>query len=180
MNFAVITAMGSDRVGFVDDVAAQIEQYGCNIEESRMSVLGGEFAMLLLVSGEGENIRKLLDHKEPMERQLDIQLIIKDTPVAPRRVPGRPYIIESFSMDAPGIVHSITRVLKQYEINIEEMETDSVPAPWTGTNMFHLKALVVVPASVHIVKLREELQQFELEQDLDIMIKPAKPNETLQ
>ena len=47
----VISALGDDRPGIVNDLSTVILEYGCNIADSRMSVLGGEFALILLVAG---------------------------------------------------------------------------------------------------------------------------------
>ena len=45
--YAVVRAIGSDRIGVVDDVSEVVELTACNIEESKMSVLGGEFAVMI-------------------------------------------------------------------------------------------------------------------------------------
>ena len=46
----VITALGDDRPGIVDELSNALFKHKLNIEDSRMSVLGGEFAVLLLVA----------------------------------------------------------------------------------------------------------------------------------
>src|SRR5262245_22455257 len=45
----VINAIGSDRTGLVYDLTRVVADCGGNILESRMTALGSEFAMLLLV-----------------------------------------------------------------------------------------------------------------------------------
>ena len=55
----VISAVGSDRTGVVQDLTKVILSCGGNIEESRMTTLGSEFAMLLLVSGNWATLNKL-------------------------------------------------------------------------------------------------------------------------
>ena len=42
----VITALGDDRPGIVDELSNALFRHNLNIEDSRMSVLGGEFAVL--------------------------------------------------------------------------------------------------------------------------------------
>ena len=51
MQFIVISALGSDRTGLVYDLTRVVLDCSGNIVDSRMSSLGSEFAMLLLVSG---------------------------------------------------------------------------------------------------------------------------------
>ena len=43
-----MSAIGKDRPGIVADLAELIFEHGCNLEDSSMTILGGEFAVLLL------------------------------------------------------------------------------------------------------------------------------------
>ena len=57
----VITALGEDRPGIVDELSSVLSKKQLNIEDSRMSVLGGEFAILMLVSGASNSIDAFID-----------------------------------------------------------------------------------------------------------------------
>ncbi|HDO34642.1 MAG TPA: glycine cleavage system protein R, partial [Chromatiales bacterium] len=57
-NLLVVSALGQDRPGIVNELSLAILNCGCNIEDSRMTVLGGEFAVILLVSGNWSTIAK--------------------------------------------------------------------------------------------------------------------------
>ena len=46
-----LSAIGRDRPGIVADLAELIFECDCNLEDSSMTILGGEFAVLLLLSG---------------------------------------------------------------------------------------------------------------------------------
>jgi predicted amino acid-binding ACT domain protein len=48
---AILTAVGDDRPGLVDDVTRFIFERGGNIEDSRMVNLRGQFAMMVLIGG---------------------------------------------------------------------------------------------------------------------------------
>ena len=56
----VISALGNDKPGIVNALSKAILDQGGNISESRMTVLGGEFAMMLLVSGTQECIDNII------------------------------------------------------------------------------------------------------------------------
>ena len=58
-NYLVISALGDDRPGLIDGLSGRILESGCNVEDSRMTVLGGQFAVLMLVSGNWNDIGKL-------------------------------------------------------------------------------------------------------------------------
>ena len=46
----VFTLTGTDRIGIVEGITKLLLDLGGNVETSRMSRLGGEFAVLMLVS----------------------------------------------------------------------------------------------------------------------------------
>ena len=52
-NHHVIGVIGPDRPGIVGEVSRIAAELGCNIEDSRMAVLGGDFALMMLLSAEG-------------------------------------------------------------------------------------------------------------------------------
>jgi len=169
---AILTAIGSDRVGIVDDLTTSILDKRCNIEESRMAVLGGEFAVILLLSGDSGDIESLIEETPKMAEPLDLHISMKET-VAPKADSNlRPYMIESVSLDIPGIVHSITSLLRRHGINIEDLETDTTAAPWTGAPMFVMRVRISVPPSVSLASLREEIETLEAEQNLDVKLTP--------
>jgi glycine cleavage system transcriptional repressor len=174
---AILTAIGADRVGIVDDLTALILEGHCNVEESRMAVLGGEFAVILLLSGGQEDVRAVVQGLPPRGESLGLHITMKET-APPQPAPdSRPYLLESVSLDTPGIVHSITSLLRRHGINIDDLETDTTPAPWTGAPMFIMKARIILPAGVAIAALREELETLESEQNLDIKLAPISPTQ---
>lgn len=88
---------------------------------------------------------------------------------------GRPYLLETVSLDTPGIVHTVTAALRKHGVNIESFETDTAPAPWTGAPMFRMRAHVVVGPSVEIGRLKDDLAHLEAGQDLDVRLRPVFP-----
>ncbi len=63
IDYLAITASGDDRVGLVERFTSRVLEAGGNIEESRMAVLGGQFSILMLVSGPWHALTKLEDPK---------------------------------------------------------------------------------------------------------------------
>src|SRR5580765_5310650 len=56
-----LTAIGRDRPGIVARIARVLLDHGLNIEDSTMRILGGRFAMMLLLRGETREDRLLRD-----------------------------------------------------------------------------------------------------------------------
>jgi glycine cleavage system transcriptional repressor len=171
--FVVLTAVGPDRVGIVDDVAAAVSQVGCNIEESKMAVLGGEFALIMLVSGPAASVQSMTTSLPVVGEKLGLRVVCTPTHEPRVEEKGRPYLLKAVSLDTPGIVHSVTAVLRRHAINIEDLETETAAAPWTGAPMFRLTAHLVVGPSVSVGGLKEELARLQQEHDLDIVLKPV-------
>ena len=75
----VLSAVGSDRAGVVQDISEVILSCGGNIEESRMTTLGSEFAVLMLVSGNWHTLNRLEKGLERLEAKDNLSFSIRKT-----------------------------------------------------------------------------------------------------
>ena len=173
--YAVLTGVGPDRPGLVDEVSAFLAEREINIEESRMAVLGGEFALVLLAAGDEKAMAELPARLGEMGKATGLEFSCKSTrPPAQRPArPSLPYRLAAHSLDHPGIVHEITRVLHDREVNIESLETHVAAAPVSGTPVFSLVAALSVPAEAKTTQLRAELEELADRFNLDIEFEPA-------
>jgi glycine cleavage system transcriptional repressor len=173
-NLLVITALGEDRPGIVNDISRLISETGCNIEDSRMTVLGGDFAIILLVSGKWNELAKLESCLPTLGRKQGLLINTKRTEPPQPRGNLLPYAVEVVSLDHPGIVHQLANFFSKREINIRDMATASYAAAHTGTPMFSVQMTVDVPAGTHIAALREEFMDFCDQLNLDAIMEPVK------
>lgn len=153
-DFLVITALGADRPGVVNDLSATILETNCNIDDSRMMLLGGEFAIILMLSGEASAIDQLIKATGKIEKKTGLTVISKRTQPKTSSSGTLLYKVEIVSMDEPGIVHHVTDFFAQREINIQALQTDSYSAPHTGTPMFSMQLLVEIPTHQPISELK--------------------------
>ncbi|GMQ87701.1 MAG: hypothetical protein BMS9Abin08_0907 [Gammaproteobacteria bacterium] len=170
----VIAALGEDRPGLVDQLSGWIMDSGCNIADSRMMVLGGEFSVLLLVSGNWNNLARLEDQVGQIEQKLGMSLNAKRTEPKQRNGEFLPYAVDVVALDHPGIVHNLANFFSQRNINIQDLSTTSYAAAHTGTQMFAVHMALDVPADTHIATLREEFLEFCDQLNLDAVIEPLK------
>jgi glycine cleavage system transcriptional repressor len=173
-NLLVISALGTDRPGIVNDLSGAILEYGCSVADSRMSVLGGEFALILLVSGKWDSIAKLESALPVVASKLGLMVTLKQTEKRRAGTALLPYEIEVVAMDHTGIVHEVADFLAARDINIETMDTDTYAAAHTGTQMFSMNLRISVPGDMHIATLREEFTDFCDQLNLDAVLEPAK------
>ena len=152
----VITALGEDRPGIVDELSNALTAHDLNIEDSRMSLLGGEFAILMLVSGSSNSINTFMDETFTLEASLRMKLLVKATRKKAETQTLAPYAVEVVSMDHTGIVRDIARFFSSRKINIIDLDTSRYAAAHTGAPMFALHMTVEIAAEQSIGKLREE------------------------
>lgn len=170
----ILTAIGPDRVGLVQKISEFISRHGCNIEDSKMAVFCGEFAVIVLISGAGGNLVKIGRDYRDIETETGLAISIK-TPVS-RNPPESflPYRLTASCMDHPGIVYQISGLLSSAGINIESMETKTYSAPVSGTPIFQLEANLAVPTRTHINQLRQRFNELQREENIDIEITATK------
>ena len=163
---AVISTIGRDRPGIVNELSETVFGLGLSIEDSRMTVLGGEFAVLMSVAGDEPALAELDRRLTEMARAADFAYLFRETA---GRSPGRniPYQVRVVAMDHPGIVHGIAGFFSARNINIRELETEMQHAPHTGTPIFNLTMTVEVPHGTKVTQLRNEFEAFCDERDLD-------------
>ncbi len=173
-NYLVISALGADRPGIVDRLSQVVFEAGCNIEDSRMTVLGGEFAILLLISGNWNNVAKVENALANVGQELELTLTTKRTERRQSRDNLMPYAVDVVSLDHPGIVHNLANFFSTRNINIEDMVTNSYAAAHTGAPMFGVRMVVEVPSETHIAALRDEFLEFCDQLNVDAVIEPVK------
>lgn len=178
-----LSAIGPDRPGIVADLAELIYECDCNLEDSSMTVLGSEFAVLLLLTGEGEDLDRRLSaacKRLEWEKRLTVFFRPLESEPVPYRVTtgARPYLLEAVGVDKAGIVARVARVLAQHGVNITKMETSSHPEPGTGTPIYHMSITMDVPARTDEAQLRADLERAAAELLIDIHLfeaQEAKP-----
>ena len=168
----VLTAIGPDRPGIINDVSEFLLKNGCNVEDSRMATLGGEFVLMLLVSGPSDKIASVQGEFPPFANQLGLTATAKETPPSPTR-PDKgfvPFQMRVVGLDHEGIVHRFAHTLYQLGANIESLETQAVSAPVTGAPMFALTMLVAIPPHVSLSELGSKLQAAGDEVNVDVTV----------
>lgn len=164
---AVISAIGKDRPGIVNALAALARNLDLNIDDSRMTVLGGEFAVLMSLTGAAASIDALERDLAALCTKLELGHIFRRTTDRDRSLRTLPYRVRVRAMDHPGIVHEIAGFFSARQINIEDLSTDTQPAPHTGTPIFSLTMRVEIPAAAQPRALRAAFEEFCAERDLD-------------
>jgi glycine cleavage system transcriptional repressor len=170
----VISAVGTDRTGVVQDLSKVILSCGGNIEESRMTTLGSEFAMLLLVSGNWATLNKLEQGLNKLGDGKELTVSIRQTDAKTATGDRMPYAVDIVSLDQQGIVFNLANFFATHDIEIADVATRSYAAAHTGSPMFSVQMAINVPSTVHIAQLREEFMEICDRLNLDAILEPVK------
>ena len=169
--FQVICGVGSDQQGIVETVSSFLFERGLNIEDSRMAILGGEFAILILVSGADAALDLLQREIGLLEEKSGLKVYSK--PTGPRAAePFIPYRISAVALDHPGIVQAIASAVAAEGINVASLDTQTAPAPITGAPVFNLHMTVEVSPAVPMAKLKAQLTAIGEKEGIDISVEP--------
>ena len=158
MTHAILTAIGADRPGLVDEVSDFIFARGGNIEDSRMVNLRGQFAMMVLVGAAEQTISRVRSELWQLGQQSGLQIELRPASEATgASAQAIPYRLTATAIDQPGLVHRLSHLLRSSDVNIESLETHLKPAPITGTPMFEMEIIISIPRSTAIAKLKEQI-----------------------
>lgn len=171
--YVVLTAVGPDRPGLVNEISALIRTAGANLEDSRMAILGGEFAIILLIAGAPDAIERVKQIGAQLEGELKLRCILKETSRVAAPTDYLPYRIQVSGADRPGIVQAIAAILASRGINVASLESRVTYAPESGTPMFLLEAALRVPSKIVLSELRSQLAATCEEENLDFALEPG-------
>ena len=145
----VLTLTGPDHIGIVDRMTGLLLDRGGNVETSRMARLGGEFAILMLVSMPEDRLAGLDADLEGLAAQgYKVTTTPTDRTYAEAHPGWLPYRIEVQGADHEGIIHEVAHYLSGRGVNIESVDSETTPAPISGSPLFAMTAQVVVPPSL--------------------------------
>ena len=173
-NYLVISVLAEDRPGLVNELTRVIVECNCNLVDSRTTVLGGEFAAVMLIHGNWNTLAKLEVQLQRLEQVHDMTIITKRRESHSPRADILPYAVELIAMEQKDIVHKMVHFFSSRLVTIEEMITRSYQAPHTATPMFAINLTIGVPTNLHIAMLREEFMDFCDELNLDAVMEPVK------
>jgi glycine cleavage system transcriptional repressor len=172
MNSLLISAVGSGRPGIVSERSGAITSHGGNIEKSRMTRLGSDFTIIMLVMVDSKWEESLVVALQAIkELSITTKGTKPNTVIAGENckdTAGENCQISLSGADNEGIVTVLSKYLKEKSINIIEMDTHISQAPISGSPLFNLNASVSIPGEVDGRDIQSDLSQ--IAQDLGVEI----------
>jgi glycine cleavage system transcriptional repressor len=175
----LLSAIGRDRPGLVAELAGLVLACDANLEDSRMTILGSDFAVMLLCSSTSAAAGDALaTGAKRLERDHGMTILLRHLEEGPRPAvpaPGhRLFRVEASGEDKAGIVASICGALAEHGVNIVELASRSRPGPG-GSPHYEMTLSVEVPETVDTRALREALEREADRLVVDVALMPAAP-----
>tara|TARA_B100000029_G_scaffold198384_1_gene196473 strand:- start:43 stop:558 length:516 start_codon:yes stop_codon:yes gene_type:complete len=150
----IISANGPDRKGIVSEISSIINSHQGNIETSRMIRLINEFAVLILIDINENDIPKLNSSLDKI-KQLNVNLI--KTENNSQNLEGNKFHLYINGADNEGIVYQFSNYFTQINASIEEVKTEIKNAPISATPLFMMDVIIQIIEEKDITTILEEL-----------------------
>jgi glycine cleavage system transcriptional repressor len=162
MQHFALTIIGRDRPGIVSQVTGILYDHGCNIADSSCSILGGQFAMILILAHPDYIDRDSFgDAFLPLEESgLSVFLrVLKPGGEIRPDIEGEVCMVSVYGADKPGIVYRVARILGEKQVNITDLNTKLVGSE---------------ERPVYVLILEAVLPQNITEEDVDAWMSPLR------
>lgn len=124
-----ITVTGKDRPGIISALTGTIYKVGGNLEDASMTILEGEFAMIVLVDLKSKSTYpKIQSQLSQLSRRMGLRVSIEG--IKYRLVRGEkhrsgtiPWIVSVLGKDRAGIVYQVSKALSDFGLNITDLNS---------------------------------------------------------
>ena len=165
----IITFIGDDRPGLVEQLSTVIEENRGNWLSSQLSQLGGKFAGLVLVSiaeGRAQELENALKALSASGLSVRVTPTSAGQPVAT----ARKITMTVIGPDRLGIVREISQALTSHQVNVVEMDSHVTSAPMSAEMLFHARIDAEIPHDTNLDDLSDMLDEIANHMTLDISL----------
>jgi glycine cleavage system regulatory protein len=153
----VLSVLAGDRPGLVEMLSRAVAGVEGNWIDSSMTRLGGEFAGIVRVTIPDEGVARFEAAIEALSSDGLTTLIRRggqdiEAPV------GQVATIELTGSDQPGIVHEVSRILAQFGVSIDDLQTEIFTGSMSGEQLFSARARIIIPEDVQTDTLLTALE----------------------
>lgn len=167
-----VAVVGKDQPGIAAAIARALLTAKANIEDSRMTILGGQFAVMMLVSlPEGSDVAALKSELEQVREQLGLESAtineIEDASSEARPAPT--HVLTVYGADHPGIVAAVCDALAARQVNIDDLATRVVGSE--DQPVYTLICELTLPGSLEPSALSADLDGVAVSQGVEVSLR---------
>ncbi len=170
MGDLALSAIGTDRPGIVAAIAEALAERGANVEDSAMTILGGQFAMMLVVATD-DSADALRGAVEPVARGLGLSIMV--TPVEESHGRDAPsHVVSVYGADRPGIIATVSRTLADLGVNITDLSTRLLPP--SDTPVYAMALEIALPEGIEEDRVQAALDAATHAIHVDCTMRPLE------
>lgn len=171
-----LSAIGRDRPGIVAGVSGALLDHGANIEDSRMSILGGHFTMMLILSvPDGADTAALRSSLGAARVALGLGALTLEE-VGGEHPTGRPepsHVVTVYGADHPGIVHAVASALASAGVNVLDVATHLLEEA-DQPPLYVMMMEVALPAGADPAQVESALRAIADDEQLDLSMRAVE------
>ncbi|OQY17359.1 MAG: amino acid-binding protein [Desulfobacteraceae bacterium 4572_35.1] len=178
MQHFALTIIGRDRPGIVSSTAEIIYKLGCNIADSSNNILGGQFAMILILSHPEINDAEQLAKEFSSLEEQGLSVFVRTLKPGGEKRPelsGEACMISVYGSDKPGLVYKVAKVLSELNVNIVDLSTKLIGS--AERPVYVIMCETVLPEELSVDKLKESMESLKQQLQVDISVRTVTPVE---
>jgi glycine cleavage system transcriptional repressor len=168
-----VSAVGRDRPGIVAAIADGLFELDGNVEDSRMTILRGHFAVMLIVSVPDEvDVSELERRLGEVRERLDLEaLTVNALDELDAGAAEATHVITVYGADHPGIVSVVSSALAERGVNITDLQTKLTGA---GAAPMYVMMLEVALADDAAAELERSLEEVADDASVEVHLHPLE------
>lgn len=150
----IITAVGPDQPGMAHALAQRLFDADCNLEDTTMTRLSGQFAMIVVVDApDNLTLNALEDRLAPLRESHGLTIEIAPASAEPTSE-GPRHILTAYGPETSGLLARVTQVLAEREVNVTDVQTRVASAGMAYVMLLELE----LPPRLRVEALEAELR----------------------
>lgn len=158
--YLVITALGTDRPGIVNAITHHVSSCGCNIEDSRLAMLGESFTFIMLLSGSWNAITQIESTLPHKGAELDLLIVMKRTRASAKPSMPTTLKIQVEVDDSPRIIERFTNLFNTQQDHIAELVSKTRQGKSVDSVKLHIEMTVHIASSDNVQLIENNFHQL--------------------
>ena len=179
MKRVALTFIGRDRPGIIAEITRTLFNSGSNIEDTTMTILEGEFAMILIaLLPDAAAEKKLKKSYDGLQTRWGLYHFWKNLPKSLTRGEKHPagtqtFILSVMGKDRTGIVYETSRILAQHRLNITDLNS-KILGNTPRSAVFAMILEVDIPTRFKLKKLEPAWKQLRQKLGVEVHFRPLE------
>ncbi len=175
MRHYALSAIGRNQPGIVADVSEALLAHSLNIEDSQMTILGGHFAMMMIVAdADGATRESVAGELDQVADRLGLEAIsLRDLGETDLPAPEPSHTATVYGLDRPGIVHAVSAELAKRDVDITDLNTRLMHEE--GERLYVLMMELALPDGLDPTELGVALAQAGSRAGVDVTFRELDP-----